>query len=108
MENQIQNVIGEKYLPLGTVVMLKTAKKAVMITGYVPINNETKEMFDYKAVVFPEGDFSSDITAVFNHNQIERVLFEGFKTKDSEEFMTSLKAEVLKLTTENSNVNNNQ
>lgn len=44
MENQIQNIIGEKYFPLGTVVMLKTAKKAVMITGYVPINNETKEI----------------------------------------------------------------
>ena len=32
----------KEYLPIGSVVLLKDAQKKVMITGYTPIDMETK------------------------------------------------------------------
>ena len=48
----------EEVLPIGTVLILKKAKKRIMITGYLPkITNEdgTTEEYDYSACLFPEG-----------------------------------------------------
>ena len=48
---------SDKFLTIGSVVMLKGGDKRAMITGYLPIpNNSGKlEMFDYIGCIFPEG-----------------------------------------------------
>lgn len=67
----------EKYLPIGTVVNLKGATKKIMIIGYCPVENENHQMFDYSACLYPEGVIDSKKTLLFNHEQIEKIHFEG-------------------------------
>ncbi len=86
------NNIGEKYLPIGTVVMLKGGSKRVMITGFCSMATEDQsKMFDYAGCMFPEGFLSSDQTALFNHDQIERIYHMGLIDEEEQKFKTTLK-----------------
>jgi len=85
------NNVGEKFLPIGTVVMLKGASKRLMITGFCSMPSEDEgEMFDYAGCMYPEGFLSSDQTALFNHNQIERVYHLGLIDDEEKTFKQSL------------------
>lgn len=81
----------EKYLPIGSVVLLKNAKKRLMITGFCVIPNDGEEEYDYSGCLYPEGIISSDEVAVFNHNQIEKVYSAGFSDEEEKEFKEKLK-----------------
>ena len=82
----------EKYLPIGTVVMLKEGKKEIMITGYLPIpNGQEKIMYDYSACLYPEGIISSDQVIVFNHDQIDKVYYKGFESEGYKELNEKIK-----------------
>ena len=83
----------EKYLPIGTVVLLKNGSKTIMITGYLAMKQDSndKTTFDYSACLFPEGLLSSNQNIVFNHEQINIILFEGFKNEQSEMFLNEVK-----------------
>lgn len=87
------NEIGEKFLPIGTVVMLKNGTKRVMITGFCAVeNNENLKMWDYSGCMYPEGFLSSDETCLFDHNQIEKVYHLGLAEDEEEkEFKEKLK-----------------
>ena len=53
------NEVGEKYLPIGTVVMLKGGKKRLMISGFCSISaDDSKVIYDYSGCMFPEGFLS--------------------------------------------------
>ena len=49
----------EKYLPMGSVVLLKDAKKRIMITGFC-LETEDGKMYDYTGCLYPEGYVSSE------------------------------------------------
>jgi len=66
-----------KYLPIGSVVLLKEGKKRVMIYGVKQIATENKGEYDYIACLFPEGNIDSEHTYIFNHDQIDRIFFIG-------------------------------
>ncbi len=87
MEMEIEN----KFLPIGTVVLLKGGKRELMITSYciMPSGDvydkngkiDVKgQIFDYGACFYPEGMVTSDQLFAFNHDQIERVCFKGYDT----------------------------
>jgi len=87
----------DKYLPIGTVVLLKNGKKELMILSYGVIpqgelekNGETidgkNKFFDYGACTYPEGLVNSTQIAVFNHDQIEKVCYMGYETEEYEAF----------------------
>lgn len=83
----------EKYLPIGSVVLLKGGKKRLMITGYCMQTQEKPGViYDYSGCIFPEGVIRSDITSVFNHDQIVRIDFTGFNDEESKAFLEKLKA----------------
>ena len=83
---------GEKFLPIGSVVLLKGGKKKLMITGYcMKIEEEPDKIYDYNGCLFPEGEIKSNLTSVFDHKQIEEVFFEGFKNEETDEFFDSIK-----------------
>ena len=102
MENNIE--IGEKFLPIGTVVILKEGKKELMITGYCTmplqdlydkngkVEKDPNELtvFDYCGCFYPEGIISSDHNLAFNHDQIGKILFKGYETEKSKEISTKL------------------
>jgi hypothetical protein len=83
----------EKYLPIGTVLMLKEAKKRIMIIGYLPVSNKDGEkvIYDYAACLYPEGMISSDKTLLFNHDQIEKIYFIGNNDAETTQFLESIK-----------------
>lgn len=85
----------EKYLPIGTVVLLKNGSKRVMIYGRKQIHVETGQEWDYLACLYPEGNINEEFMYLFNHDQIDKVFYLGYK--DEEE---------LKFSNENLNKNN--
>lgn len=68
----------EKYLPIGTVVLLKEATKTLMITGYCSSTPEdANTVYDYVAYLFPEGSLAGENVALFNHDQIGSIVHMG-------------------------------
>lgn len=67
----------DKYLPIGTIVMLKNDIVLYMIVGY--LNNNNGEIKDYISIPFPYGMMTLDAVTYFNHIEIERVVFIGYK-----------------------------
>ena len=87
------NNVGEKYLPIGTVIMLNGASKRLMITGFCSVaNDNTEVMYDYTGVMYPEGLLSSDQTAMFNHDQISQIYHMGLVDEEEVTFKNQLKA----------------
>ena len=82
----------KKYLPIGSVVLLKNGSKKIMIYGRKQLAAETGEEFDYVACLYPEGNIDDDYTFLFNHENIDEVVFAGFADEDEEEFQKILNA----------------
>ncbi len=82
---------GEKYLPIGTVVMLKGGTKRVMITGFCAIaENDKNKMWDYSGCMFPEGFLTSKQTCLFDHEQIEHIYHLGLDDEEEKKFKETL------------------
>lgn len=86
------NVNTEKFLPIGTVVMLNGGAKRVMITGFCTIaSDDNSKMYDYCGCLYPEGVVSSDKTLLFNHEQIAKVFALGYSDDEEKQFKVKLK-----------------
>ena len=86
-------------LPIGSVIILKGAEKKLMIFGVKQTNEQTQEEYDYIGVVYPEGNMGINTQFLFNHKDIQDVVFEGFKDEERDKFIEHLN--------EFYNVNNN-
>lgn len=74
----------EKFLPIGTVVLLKDATKRIMITGYCSAtSSEPNKTYDYVGCLFPEANLAGKEVALFNHEQIATISHLGL---DDDEF----------------------
>ncbi len=81
----------EKYLPIGTVVLLKGGSHKVMINGYCARAEEKKDkVFDYRGCPYPEGIMETNGVALFDIDQIEKVCHMGFKNDESLDFLDKL------------------
>ncbi len=81
----------EKYLPIGSVVMLKNGKKRLMVTGYAQIDMQKRDkVYDYSGCMFPEGVISTDKTLLFNHSDIEKIYCIGFKDEEQLQYNKKL------------------
>ena len=81
----------EKFLPIGSVVILKDATKRIMITGYLSVDESDKEkVYDYNGCVYPEGFLSSEQVLLFNHDQIDKIFFEGMTDDEQKSFAQRL------------------
>lgn len=52
-------------------------------------------MFDYLACPYPEGYISSEFSHVFNHEDIQTVVFTGNEDEEEDQFQTVLVAKSL-------------
>ena len=84
--------IKEKYLPIGSVVILKGATKRLMISGFCAVDNiENKKIWDYSGCMYPEGFLDSNQICLFDHDQIEKIYHIGLSNDDEEkEFKANL------------------
>lgn len=95
----------EKFLPIGSVVLLKEGTKRLMITGFCVIaKDNSNKIYDYCGCLYPEGIITSDQTALFNHEQIDKIYYIGLNDEENTEFQKTLK-ELLKNNTISKNPN---
>lgn len=95
-----------KFLPIGTVVLLKNAKKRLMITGFCAYDEEKKDKaYDYTGCLYPEGIISSKQMALFNHSQIDKIYFLGYSDQEEKQFKQKLNIELKKLIEKQQNNN---
>lgn len=81
----------EKYLPIGTIVLLKGGKKRAMITGFCSVAQDNQDkIFDYSGCVYPEGYLSSNQVCLFDHDQIEKIFYLGYEDEEEKAFKTKL------------------
>ena len=92
----------QKYLPIGTVVMLKGATKRIMITGFCTAGSDDV-VWDYSGCLYPEGILNANQIALFNHSQIEKVYHLGLVDDEEENFKEQLKEALSKEQTEKVN-----
>lgn len=93
----MNNNLG-RFLPIGTVVLLKGGKKRVMITGFCSFDEEKKDKaYDYTGCLYPEGIISSKQIALFNHSQIEKIFYLGLRDEEEKQFKQKLVTELNKI-----------
>lgn len=97
---------NEKFLPLGTVVLLKSGTKRLMIIGYCAFDEAKKDKaYDYIGCLYPEGVISSKQMALFNHSQIQKIDFTGYSDEESKKFNEVLKRSISQITTGENDAN---
>ncbi len=82
-----------KFLPIGTVVLLKEGKKRIMITGFCATSNKEgdSKQYDYCGVVYPEGVISLKEVLLFNHEQISKIYHMGlYNDQEEKQFKSKL------------------
>ena len=82
----------QKYLPLGTIVALKTGGKKLMIFGRYQQDTANDQVFDYVGCPYPEGNITAKATFLFNHEDIGWIHYLGYADADDEAWVTNLKA----------------
>ncbi|EKJ3581593.1 DUF4176 domain-containing protein [Enterococcus faecalis] len=80
----------EKLLPIGSIVLLEEGLQKLMIVGRGTIYTDQqtgKDTFaDYMAVLYPTG-LNPETTIFFNHENIDKVVFEGYSDEEETRFM---------------------
>ena len=77
------------YLPIGSVVLLRSGIKKVMVTGMMPrVSQEEQIMqYDYIGVLYPEGFIDTDSMVLFNHDMINDIIFKGYDNPERKDFL---------------------
>ncbi|WP_106768273.1 DUF4176 domain-containing protein [Paenibacillus faecalis] len=79
--------MSQRLLPNGSIVILKEGKKKLVIYGRKQILAlEEPQMFDYLACPYPEGYVSPEFAYLFNHEDIQDIVFIGYQDEDEEQF----------------------
>lgn len=84
------------FLPLGSICIIKgNTKKLMIVSRGIALSQEVgMRYYDYGACLYPEG-IMGDTIAYFNHEGIQKVVFEGFRDDDEvlmlDNLATSLK-----------------
>ena len=77
----------KKYLPIGSVVLLKNGSKRIMIYGRKQIQVGTQTEWDYIGCLYPEGNINEEYMYLFNHEQLDKVFFMGYQDEEESEFL---------------------
>ena len=87
-------MIEEKYLPLGSTVILKNVEDTeVVIVGFCVSNSETKEqVWDYVGFIYPYGMTTHSV--YFNHDDITKVIQLGYVNEKYKNFNKELKESI--------------
>lgn len=95
---------NSKYLSIGSIVLLKGGIKSVMVTGFCVIpNDKPHKMYDYCGYPYPEGCINSNEVCLFNHHQIEKIVFIGYVSEEEESFKKELLTVAQEITVDSDN-----
>lgn len=83
-------------LPLGSIVVLNSGFKKLMIIGRKILQGENEKFYDYLGCLYPEGDIGDEYKFIFNHEDIDKIVFKGYEDEEEEAFKKALaKAETI-------------
>lgn len=82
-------------LPIGTLVKLHQSDEKFMIYGRKITRENTGQVYDYLACLYPYGFVSNEYTAFFNGSSISEVVFQGYEDEEEGKFKHSLKETLL-------------
>lgn len=92
----------KELLPVGSVVLLKGGIKKLIIIGIKQANAENPDVeYDYAGVLYPEGYLGDDTFYLFNHSDINDIVFKGYDNPERNEFLTTLEKMYSDETTQN-------
>ena len=80
----------KKFLPIGSVVLLKESQKRIMIVGVKQKQENSDKVWDYSACLYPEGILDPDKLFLFDAEQIERLYFVGIQDGEGFAFLNKL------------------
>lgn len=75
-------------LPIGSIIYLNEGTDKIMILSRGPIleEEETPILFDYAGCLYPQG-LDADNVFYFNQENIDEVVFEGYRDKEEKRFV---------------------
>lgn len=80
-------------LPIGSIVLLKDGEKRLMINGIMQNDaGGTKQNYDYLGILYPEGHIGEEFQYLFNHEDIDKIIFRGYEDEERTEFLAKLAA----------------
>ena len=74
-------------LPVGSVVLLKDATKKLMIIGILQVKPDEDKVYDYLGVPYPEGYVGAENNFLFNHADINDLIFKGYTNPERDIFI---------------------
>lgn len=77
-------------LPIGSIVLLKDAKRKLMINGRIVTKSGEDEIYDYTGVIYPVGVTGSEDMYFFNRDAIDTVFFIGYQDKEELDFRSNV------------------
>ena len=77
-------------LPIGSVVLLKDATKKLVIIGILQVNPSESKTYDYLGVPYPEGYIGSNNNFLFNHSDINDIIFNGYTNPERDIFINAM------------------
>lgn len=78
-------------LPIGSIVLLKDGEKRLMINGVMQSEIEQNSRdYDYHGILYPEGHIGEQFQYLFNHEDIEAVVFRGYEDDERITFIEKL------------------
>lgn len=78
-------------LPIGSIVLLKDGEKRLMISGVMQSEMEQDGgEYDYFGVLYPEGHIGEQFQYLFNHEDIEEIVFRGYADDERKAFIDKL------------------
>lgn len=81
----------EDLLPIGSIVRLKEGEKRLMIGGIKQFAVDGNgEEYDYFGVLYPEGHIGDEFQYLFNHEDIEEIIFRGYEDEERAAFLSRL------------------
>lgn len=78
-------------LPIGSIVRLQNGQKRLMITGVLQIKeDELDKQYNYLGILYPEGHIGGDFQYLFNHEDIDEIVFRGYEDQERQVFLDKL------------------
>lgn len=76
--------MDDTLLAIGTIVKLKNIDAVdMMILGYYPIDKDMNEMYEYLAVIYPQGILNENSFFLLNSTDIAEVVYQGYADEES-------------------------
>lgn len=99
----------KRLLPIGSVVLLKNGIKKLMVIGLVPYDKDSPDkIYDYIGVLYPEGFLGDETNFLFQHEDINDVIFEGYDNPERKAFLNFLDRAVNEVTQQSEDTQNDE